>query len=202
MAYIDLTMALTPDTPVYPGDPQVEITQITSVADDGYMDHTVKMGTHNGTHIDAPAHMIEGGKMLSDFPLDTFIGPGKLVDARNGLTPAGIDAAGVEQGDIVLLYTGASDIYTDPDYYYHEPVVSDEAAMHLIKLGVKMVGLDMGSIDEDPFIIHKALLRKDILIIENLVNLSALLNAEFKIHALPLNLHVEGAPARVIAETR
>jgi arylformamidase len=202
MTYIDLTMALTPDTPVYPGDPQIEVTQITSVADDGYMDHTVKMGTHNGTHIDGPAHMIEGGKMLSDFGLDTFIGRGKLVDARNGLTPAAIDAAGVGEGDIVLLYTGASDMYTDPDYYYQTPVVDDEAAMHLIKLGVKMVGLDMGSIDEDPFIVHKALLRKDILIIENLVNLGALLNAEFKIYALPLNLHVEGAPARVIAETR
>jgi arylformamidase len=202
MTYIDLTMPLTPDTPVYPGDPQVEVTQITTVADDGYMDHTVKMGTHNGTHIDGPAHMVAGGKMLSDFPLDTFIGPGKLVDARNGLTPAGIDAAGVAEGDIVLLYTGASDLYTDENYYYRTPVVSDEAAMHLIKLGVKMVGLDMGSIDEDPFIVHKALLRTDILIIENLVNLGSLLNAEFTVYALPLNLHVEGAPARVIAVAR
>jgi kynurenine formamidase len=195
-------MPLTPDTPVYPGDPQVEVTQLTSVADDGYLDHIVKIDTHNGTHIDAPAHMIAGGKMLNDFPLDTFVGHSKLVDARNGLTPAGIDAAGVARGDIVLIYTGASDVYTDPDYYYQPPVVTDEAVMHLVSLGVKMVGIDMGSIDEDPFAVHKALLRNDILIIENLVNLGALLNAEFKLYALPLNLHVEGAPARVIAELR
>jgi len=202
MPYIDLTMPLTPDTPVYPGDPQVEVTQITSVADDGYMDHIIKLGTHNGTHIDAPAHMIAGGKMLSDFPLDTFAGDSKLVDAREGLTPAAIDAAGDARGDIVLIYTGASATYTDPDYYYQAPVVTDEAVMHLVALGVKMVGIDMGSIDEDPFAVHKTLLRNNILIIENLVNLASLLNATYTLYALPLNLHVEGAPARVIAEVR
>ena len=63
-----------------------------------------------------------------------------------------------------------------------------------------MVGMDSASPDYPDFPIHKILLRNDILIIENLTNLHLLAGQQFKIYALPLNLEIDGSPARVIAE--
>lgn len=200
MNYIDLTMPLTPSTPVYPGDPQVEVTVAGELDKDGYLDHLLKLGTHNGTHIDAPAHMIANGKLLSAFSLDHFVGTGKVVDVREGFSLDALEAADIQQGDIVLLYTGKSEHFDAPDYYTDYPSVTDEAAEFVVTKGAKMVGVDTGSVDHEPFLVHKKLLGNDVLIIENLVNLGQLVGKSFTVFALPLNLTVEGSPARVIAQ--
>lgn len=85
-------------------------------------------------------------------------------------------------------------------YYTDYPAVPEDIAQQLVDMKVKMVGVDMGSIDHDPFPVHKLLLGSDILIIENLVNVGQLVGKKFKVYALPLNLQVEASPARVIAE--
>ncbi len=84
MRIIDLTVTLSESTPVFPGDPKLEITEIGSVEKDNYLEHRLCLPTHIGTHIDAPAHIIRGGKRLSDYPISKFIGDGVLIDARNG----------------------------------------------------------------------------------------------------------------------
>jgi arylformamidase len=200
MTYIDLTMPLNPQTPVYPGDPAVEVGVAAELDKDGYLDHTLQLGTHNGTHIDAPAHMVARGKMLNEFPVDCFVGPGKVVDVRNGIDPDLLEAADVQVDDIVFFYTGFSERCDAPDYYEAEPLIPEEAVEFLIDRNIKMFGIDAGSVDGEPFPVHKALLSKDILIIENLVNLRSLVGKRFNVTALPLNVDVEGCPARVIAE--
>jgi arylformamidase len=198
MKYIDLTMPLNPSTPVYPGDPSVEVIIAAELGEAGYLDHVIKLGTHNGTHIDAPAHMVAGGKLLKDFAVERFIGPAKLIDVRKGFDH--IDLSTVNPGDIVLLRTTMSDDYKSAKYYLEYPEIPSQLASELVSKKVKMVGVDSGSIDHEPFKTHKTLLGADVLIIENLVNLSLLVNESFKVIALPLNLSVEGSPARVIAE--
>lgn len=200
MNFIDLAMPLSPSTPVYPGDPKVEIDVAAQLQPDGYLDHVLKMGTHNGTHIDAPAHMVEDGKRLDGYPVEKFVGRGILLDVRAGLSLQLIDQAGVQPGDIVLLRTGASDRASHDDYYDFEPNLSLEAVRALVAKAPKMVGIDAGSIDGEPFAVHKALLGADILIIENLVNLGALEEKAFTVTALPLNVALEGSPARVVAQ--
>lgn len=200
MNYIDLTMPLTPSTPVYPGDPTVEVTVAAELEADGYLDHVVTLGTHNGTHIDAPAHMVADGKLLPAYSVDRFVGPGKIVDVREGFSLSALEAANIQQGDIVLFYTGKSEQFSAPDYYTDYPAITDEAADFVINKGAKMVGVDTGSVDHEPFSVHKKLLGNDVLIIENLVNLGQLIGRDFTVFALPLNLAVEGSPARVIAQ--
>jgi arylformamidase len=195
--YIDLTMPLNPQTPVYPGDPNVEISEAANFNRDGYLDHLIKLGTHNGTHIDAPAHMIEKGKMLKDYSVDSFVGNGVVIEAENKFS---LESLNVRKGDIVLFRTGKSDNYLTSDYYTKYSAVPEEIARQLVNLKVKMVGVDMGSIDHEPFPTHKHLLGNGILIIENLVNLDKLVGKSFKIYAFPLNVSVEGSPARVVAE--
>lgn len=201
---IDLSIRLTNDTPAYPGDPKINITQSNEFTKNGYADHRVTMGTHTGTHIDAPAHMIEGGRTLDQFTADKFVGRGRYVLVKqSAFSMEDVMQADISEGDIVLFNTEMSYRYTDPVYFENYPVMSEEIARYLVERKVKMVGLDTCSADNDPsFPIHKILLGNDVLIIENLTNVEQLSGLESTIYALPLRLNLDGAPARVIADVR
>lgn len=79
MKFIDLSVPVNEATPVYPGDPKTKITPAGVLEKDGYEDHYVCMGTHVGTHVDAPRHMVAMGKNLDQIPVDRFIGQGVYI---------------------------------------------------------------------------------------------------------------------------
>jgi arylformamidase len=200
---VDLSMRLSDDTPVYPGDPSVRIEVTSTFEEAGFLNTRLTLGAHNGTHIDAEGHMIPGGRMLDEYPLSRFYGRGVLLDVRNGSSGLDLrDAAGdsvMDADSIVLLWTGISDARHEPDYYSKVPDLTMDLVEQLVAAGVKMVGVDAGSIDAEPFEIHKALLAGGVLIAENLVRLSTLASASFTVWALPLNVSVEASPARIVA---
>src|ERR1051326_9534146 len=82
MNYVDLTHTFTPDMPVFPGDPGPELIKIADVAKEGFTDHQIKTAMHVGTHMDAPGHILAGGKFLHEYPPQKFFGRGVLLDAR------------------------------------------------------------------------------------------------------------------------
>lgn len=198
--FVDLSVSINEQTPVYPGDPAIIIERVATLAKDDYCGHHISIGTHAGTHIDAPMHMLEGGKSLDQMPLEQFIGNGRLVEATGNNFDA-VKKMNLKAGDIVLFHTGMSDKYHDPIYFEDYPAMSQEVAEYLVESKVKMVGVDTCSIDNtDGFPIHRILLGGDVLIIENLTNLDRLAGKKFKLFALPLNLQIDASPARVIAE--
>ena len=196
---VDLSMPLNDDTPVYPGDPSVRIEVTSTFEETGFFNTRLTLGAHNGTHIDAEGHMIPGGRMLDEYPLDCFHGRGVLLDVRHGSPEFDPRDAAVDAECIVLLWTGISDARHESDYYSRVPDLTMDLVEHLIAAGVKMVGVDAGSIDAEPFEVHKALLSGGVLIAENLVGLSALASGPFTVWALPLSVGVEASPARVVA---
>lgn len=200
MTFIDLSVPLTEKTPVYPGDPVTKIEQAGVLETSGYEDHYVSVGTHVGTHIDAPAHMIKGGKTLNQVELDRFIGRGVYIKVDKEITLDKVKTVDIGDGDIVLFHTGMSDVYHQKEYYDNYPAISETVANYLVSKRVKMVGVDMCSVDHEPFPVHKIFLGNGALIIENLTNLSQLDGKKFKVYALPISLQIDGAPARVIAE--
>jgi kynurenine formamidase len=203
MQVIDLSVLVDAQTPVYPGDPIVKIEPVGQFDKDGFVDHLLVMGTHAGTHVDAPMHMIKGGQGLSQFAIETFIGRGRYVRVHDQFRIEDIEQAGVAPGDIVLFHTGMNDHFNEPVYYEEYPAMTREIAAYLIEKKVKMVGLDTGSADiQEDFPIHKQLLAGNVLIIENLTNLQSLEGKEFTVYALPIKLAVDGAPARVVAVIR
>lgn len=169
----------------------------------GFVDHIVHINNHLGTHIDAPDHMLEKGTLLSNYPIERFVCDAICIDARGKdlLTAELLDSAEIKPNDAVLFYTGRGDNYTEVAYATDYAKIDLDLANLLVEKGAKLVGIDMISFDHDePYPIHKALLDKDVLLIENLVNLKAVAGKRFRLHALPIKLELHAAPARVVAE--
>ncbi|MBI5621370.1 cyclase family protein [Candidatus Falkowbacteria bacterium] len=198
---VDLTQTFRAAMPVYPGDPIPQLKQTAALATDGYNEFQITTGMHAGTHIDAPLHMIDGGKLISDYGPEKFFGRGHLIDAH-GKTEASADLLtghDIQPGDIVLVYFDFDQYYGDEKYFADYPELGESLANRLIELRVGIVGMDTPSPDRQPFTVHKLLLGHDILIIENLTNLKSLLGKKFTITALPAKLAAEAAPIRVVA---
>lgn len=199
MQVVDLSVSINEQTPIYPGDPDTKIAAAGKLAKDGYNDHYVSMGTHVGTHIDAPLHMIEDGASLDTILVEKFVGRGRLVEVKDNSFDS-VKQADIQADDIVLFHTGMSDNYHDQAYFEEYPAMSEQVAKYLVDSKVKMVGVDACSVDnQDGFPIHKILLAGQVLIIENLTNLGALPGQDFTVYALPIKLQIDGAPARVVA---
>ncbi len=202
MNYIDLTHSFTENMPAYPGDPQATLKPAASIEGEGYTDHELKSLMHVGTHMDAPLHMIAGGKKMDELAIEQFFGPGVVLDARGKsvIDASVFDDSAVASGSIVFLYTGFGARYREQAYFENPPTVGEDFAKRAVELGVKIVGMDILGPDQPPFPTHKVLLGNGVLIIENLVNLEQLLNvSKFDVIALPMKLQADAAPVRVVA---
>ncbi len=203
MKYIDLTHTFNSNMPVFPGDPTAELVKVSDVAKDGVLHYDLKTGMHVGTHIDAPAHMLLGGKYLHEYPTEKFFGRGVIIDTR-GKPSADVDLlekADIKKGDIVLVYFDWATEFEEEGYYLNYPEISGAFAKKLADIGISIIGMDTPSPDRAPYPTHKILLSADILIIENLTNLGQLVgNQTFEVIALPAKFQAEAAPCRVVAK--
>lgn len=198
---IDLSVTLNKATPVYPGDPKITTKPMGILDKDGYADTLVSFGNHNGTHVDAPSHMVKNGKTLDKFPLDKFIGEGVYIKIGKSFEFDLIKKTSIKKDSIVLFDTEMERSYGSSKYFNNYPAITEEIANFLVGKRIKMVGVNMCSSDHEPFPIHKILLKNEILIIENLTNLSKLKGKKFTVFAFPLKFEIDGSPARVIAQT-
>ena len=206
MKLIDLSHRLSGQTPSYPGDPPVELTLNKTVGKDGYNAYLLNSGLHAGTHLDVPLHGFDGYPTVDSYPPDCFSGNGVLLDVR-GEDPFYLKEEYdllIDEGDIVLFYTGFDQYFGNPEKYYSEhPVISEELTGFLLKKQVKMVGSDTPSLDHPPLPAHRALLQNGIFLLENLTNLDALRDVKhFEVFALPLKIAAEGSFVRAVARVR
>lgn len=205
MKYIDLTHTFVDNMPAYFGDPSTTLKQITTIEQNGYVDHELKTVMHVGTHMDAPLHMIDGGKYMDEIPLDCFTGSGILLDVRgiNVIDTAVLSGVTLPKHGIVLLYTGLSDTYGTKEYE-KTPEITQDFAHAVVDAKIRIVGMDFLNPDiEESFPIHKILLSHKVLIIENLTNLGELAGEkDFEVFAFPMKLHAEAAPVRVVAAVK
>jgi kynurenine formamidase len=202
MSIIDLSVTINEQTPVYPGDPTPQIKPAGILANDGYNDHTITVGTHLGTHIDAPFHMLADGKTLDTFPLERFVGKGTYINVNGTYDLEEIKKISIVPNDIVIFDTGLGAKYFEPSYFEDYPAIPEDVATYLVEKKISMVGMDTCSPDHDEFIAHKILLAGNVLIVENLTNTHLLAGKQFTVYALPIKLEIDGAPARVIAEVQ
>jgi kynurenine formamidase len=207
---VDLSHLLTENGLSYcPSHPRFNSEQVHSLPKDGLNVSRLILGSHTGTHLDAPSHFLEGAPTISDVDLSLLVGPAVVVDVR-GKEPDGaitwddIGSQSEQLGPetILLFCTGWSKLWGRDDYMKC-PHLAEDAARKIIGRGVRIVGIDVVDIDGGiaPHAIHHLLLGSGVLIAENLTNVEALLDGGAYIASLlPLNLKgCDGSPIRAIA---
>jgi kynurenine formamidase len=200
--FIDLSYPVDDKIPVYPGDQPLHLERKKNLLADGYCNYRISCDLHTGTHIDGPMHLTKSERFIADFPPACFIGTGCLLNSagEENISMKPEFASKITPKSIVLIYTGFGKIFGSREYYNNHPVLTRELACFFIQIRVKMICLDFPSPDKSPYDIHKLLLSNSVLIGENLANMDKLLEfRKFEIIALPLSLHADSSPARIIA---
>jgi kynurenine formamidase len=154
MKLIDLSQPLYDGAPNCPAHPVPRSERTADHEGEGWRMEVLTLATHTGSHLDAPLHKIAGGRSITDLPLETFVGPARIVDLRplEPETPIGRDRLeaslpDLNPGDIVLLCTGWGDRRARTEVWLHQsPPLSPDGARWLVERGVRGVGIDHYSI--------------------------------------------------------
>jgi arylformamidase len=208
---MDLTNTIENGMTVYVGDPIPKISSFKQLAKDGVNVSIIRLGSHTGTHVDAPIHFVRGGKAVDELPVESFVGEAVVLDFSDKQAGSAITASDLEEqskkiqkGIIVLLYTGFSKRWSDPSARKKFTYLGGEAARWLVEKEVKAVGIDYLSVEKfgakEP-IAHVTLLSHGIPIIESLnQNLSKLVGRRILFFCLPIKIRGrDGAPSRAMA---
>jgi arylformamidase len=189
---------------LYPGDPVLRIDPVRRLADgDACNLSLLTMGSHTGTHVDAPYHFLADGPRLGDVPLDRMIGEALVADLRGlrAVDAASLEGVGLREGDILLCRTDNSWRWNAPEFRTDFTYLTEAAAVLLVERGVRAVGMDYLSIEEfgsADFPVHRRLLGAGVFVIEGL-DLRAVEPGRYTLVCLPLRFPaLDGAPARAI----
>lgn len=207
MKLIDLSHPLSCHMPVYPGTPAPAAEPLYTMERHGFRETALRLTSHTGTHMDAPAHMLPHGKELDQYDASAFAGRGFVLDCwgQHAITKEMLlrHEMAIRRCDWLLFYTGWDAYWGSERYFSGFPVLTAEAAELAAHLGLKGVGEDCISLDPcgDPsFPNHMTILGSGLLNVENLQGLGPLAGREFTFLALPLPLpHADGAPCRAAA---
>lgn len=199
---VDLSHTIDSATKPYPGDPVPCLETVADIKHDGCSVTRVSVATHTGTHIDAAAHVMHGGKRLGDYPLTAFSGSARVADLR-GLGEVDATALdGIEPCDWLLLCTGQSTKWGTEDYFGTEPLFTEAFVKAAARIARKGIGLDCAGLDREGVVLHCVWFSSGGgLMVENLTGLEILLSeSRIFFAAYPLKLAVgDGAPVRAVA---
>lgn len=211
MKVIDLTHTISEGMPVYPGTEAPRLIPANSYERDGFRETLLKMTTHTGTHMDAPAHLFPDRPTLDRLPAAQFIGRALAVDCRrlhegeavsmDCLRPYGEKA---DRADFLLFNLGWDKRWGTDAYFGDYPCLDDEVLDYIIAGRYKGIGFDVISLDpiaDENLPRHKKLLSaRDIVNIENLANLDQCGRGLFNFSCFPLRLeNADGSPIRAVA---
>jgi arylformamidase len=206
MPVYDISLTITDSLVTWPDSPPIETGQVSHLGrGDEATVSQMSMGTHTGTHVDAPAHFVPGGGTVEGLDLDVLVGPVLVVDARDAdvLDAAALDKLAIPAGtERVLFLTRNSAIWDKNTTSFVQDYVAldSSGAQWIVDHAIKLVGIDYLSIAiwSDLVVPHQKLLGAQVVILEGL-DLRAITPGTYQLVALPLKLGgIEGAPTRVI----
>jgi arylformamidase len=202
-AIYDISMTLKRDMVVYPNNPPYTQSRVRSSTS---LVHKISLGTHSGTHIDAPNHALPDAPGNDFFPLTDFIGPCRVIDmtdVESVITVEALQEIVFEKGDRILFKTRNSnvDINEVSEFVSDFVALTPDAAEFLAQKEIALVGVDYLSIKQkglEDNTAHTAFLTRGIPIVEGL-RLFEVRPGNYQLVLLPLKLEgLDGAPCRAL----
>jgi arylformamidase len=210
MKIYDISLPITPDMPVWPGDSAVDLRQVSAISSGELTNIThISMSAHTGTHIDAPKHFIDTGKTIGQIPLEMLVGEVLVMQIDHSIDVISKMVLQshphrrlLENAHKVLFRTRNSTLWHNGPSVFRQDYVGINAsgAEFLANIGLDLIGIDYLSIApyDETQIPHQILLSEDIVLLEGL-DLSNVPAGIYELYCLPIHLPgCEGAPARVI----
>ncbi len=206
MSIIDISLALDSNVPLWPGSPGFKLTWIKSTgAGDEFNNSYLACDVHVGTHVDAPAHILQNGKTVEALELDVLVGRCLVVylpHLKEITADDLIRAKILPHTERLLIKTDNSRLWASDEAEFHKEFVAltHDAARWLVDRGIRLVGIDYLSIGdfENGADTHRILLGNDIVVVEGL-NLREVEPDEYELICLPLKLKgAEGSPVRAV----
>ncbi len=220
---IDVTVPISSFTPIFPGDPAPSIEKFLTLEKDGCAVSRLSFGSHTGTHVDAPSHILKDGLSVDRLDIESLMGKAVVLDfsQRNGALTDNIlekvynDQKISESASILLLKTKASfwneknpeisdsqEVRSDRGREFEEPAYLDAtAAAWIVRNGLKTVGIDSFSVDSlssESLPAHHTLLSNNVNIVECL-DLKSVEAGTYFFLCMPLKIEgCDGAPARAL----
>lgn len=206
---IDLSHALTANTPVYPGDPVPGFSVATTIENEGYNLFNVVLGSQTGSHVDAPYHFNNHGASIDKMDLNYFMGNGLIIKMTDKKKKEEITLGeiqkyekAIESVDIVLFMTNWYK-KAGTDEFFDHPFLSKAGGEYLLSKGIKTIGIDTINLDNTggtEFPIHDMVSAAGGIIAENLAYLDLVdFDSPFFLF-LPLKLiGCDGSPVRAVA---
>jgi arylformamidase len=212
MRIYDVSVPICVAMPTYPGDPGVEISQWAAMQNGDTANVTLlHLGAHTGTHVDAPAHFIEGAQRVDALPLDALMGRARVLEIPHdvlAIEPAHLTASALEGATRVLFKTRNSLFWSNAESGFRTDFtyITPDAAHVLTDAGVRLVGIDYLSVEKfqsKRFETHIALLSRGVVIVEGL-DLREVAAGDYEFICLPMKIASgtgDGAPARAVLRT-
>jgi arylformamidase len=205
MRLFDVSVPLTDGMPTYPGNARYTLTPVKRVAKgDSSNVSALSLGTHSGTHVDAPRHFFDDRPGIDGLPLDVLIGRARVVEIagpRRGINARDFDGVTLDGETRVLLKTGNSALWASREFQADFAFLDEGGARFLLERGVRLVGVDYLSIEQfkrPGAPVHHLLLDRGVVIVEGL-NLNGVAPGPYEMFCLPLDVvGGDGAPARVV----
>jgi arylformamidase len=200
---IDISWPISERMVEYKDKKLVEIVKTKKFTADKVRDAVLRIGTHTGTHVDAPAHILKNGKTIDTLPIESLQGPCKVLDVtstRGKITAQVLKKHEIKEDDIVLLKTKNSDLPATGKFYTSFVYLEQSGAEHLARKKVKAVGFDYLGVErkQKKHETHKTLLKKNIFLIEGL-RLKKVKSGKYYLLCLPLLVKgANAAPARAV----
>ena len=154
LQFVELSHLWGHNSPSMPGSPDVVMYRSVKHAQHGVMATRLRMGMHQGTHMNAPLHLVQRGTGMGDLPLDRFFGNGVVLGIPKQkwelIEPADLEKASpaIQPGDFVIVVTGWHHRYSDSlEYFGDAPGLSKEGAEWLVAKGIKVFAIDTPQVD-------------------------------------------------------
>jgi arylformamidase len=201
---IDISLPIREGMIVYEGDPDISLRPALSMKrGDPANVSRMDLGSHTGTHMDAPLHFIDGAGGIDTVALDTLIGPALVAEvvAERTIDAAHVSALPLAGQTRVIFKTRNSALWDRPGFSRDYVSLSLDAAKMLIERGVKLIGIDYLSIEGFDAVghpVHKALLGAGVVILEGL-DLRRVTPGVYELYCLPLRIAGgDGSPCRAV----